>query len=298
MLFKNRFFTIGILVAVCVLTSVATVFGAFIMDAVSSYGKDKTEVAPASYPHLSENLQNQLNLALSPEFPFDFETAGNPFADKTGVSLAVGDNKSLLPVGNNGQTQLGQIPRTVLPNGSQVMPLQNFNQPTQPTITIKGTNINPFDTVLPVENTVDSKQLLQERNRQIRQGLEVGDLSGIYSINDVRPIGMIGSGDKNRVWLYSPKTKQRFSVRKGTRFRDGTIEGVTKEGVDFRRNDGTVANSRWMKNSELSKDNDADAPLLRVEQSPQNPVQTLQPLPNTLPTPTQTVRVIKSKRKQ
>ena len=288
-MFRNRFFTIAIFVAVCLLTSVLTVFGSFIVDAVSSYGKDKTEVAPASYPHLAQNLQNDLNSALSPQFSFNFDTADNPFADKTGVSLAVNEKQNM-PVGNNGQIQPTVLPKGAFPTSTQVVPVQTFgNNQVMPN------NTNVPQPVVPTLPVSDSKTLLAERNRQIRQGLEVGDLSAIYSIEDVRPIGMIGSGDKNRVWLYSPSTKQTFSVRKGTHFRDGTIETVNKEGVEFRRNDGTTANTRWMKNSEKSKD-DADAPILRVEPTTQAAQYQPQTLPNNFPTqPTVRVRS-KSKR--
>lgn len=293
-MFKNRFFTIGIFAAVCVLTSVLTVFGSFVVDAVSNFGKDEKEVVPASYPRLAQNLQNDLNGALSPEFPFNFESAGNPFADKTGVSLAVGDKQNT-PVGNNtgGLMPIPVQAKNSFPNGNQMpIPVQSFgNNPNM-------TNMpNPVMTPQPVPTVpaVDSKALLAERNRQIRQGIEVGDLSAIYSIDDVRPIGMIGSGDRNRVWLYSPSTKQTFSVRKGTRFRDGVIESVNKEGVEFRRDNGTVANSRWMKNSEKSNA-DADAPILRVEPTVSVPQNVLN-LPVYVPTQPQQSRVNrKSKR--
>lgn len=260
-MFKNRYLTIGIFAGLLVITSLVVTFGGFVVEAVSSYAKDKQEVAPANYPHLAQNLQNDLNVAMSPEFPFDFDSAGNPFADKTGLSIDAAKGNAVSS--NIGLPMSGKNPSST--GGSPVMPIQQIGG-------VIGSMPVPTPAAGPppaaVVSSVDSGALLQERNRQIRQGKDVGDVAAIYSVDEVRPIGIIGTGDRNRIWLYSPSTKQTFTVRRGSRLHDGTIESVGSEGVEFRRDNGTVAFSRWMKNSQKSPAGEnADAPLLRVEPS-------------------------------
>ncbi len=283
MFFNHRFLTIGLFVAACILTSFAVVFGFFLVEAVGFYGTRQPAVAPANFPHLSQDLRNNLNGALSPEFPFNFETVGNPFADKTGVS-----GKTTFERGS-----------TLVPPSAPVSTAKNGFQNISPLMPVKmgGTNsgflpppnpINMNSSSVPqpvVISRSDPKELLAERNRQLRQGKEVGDVASIYSVDDVRPIGVVGSGTRNRVLLYAPSTGQTFSVGRGTRFRDGSIEAFDNEGAQFRRLDGSIVNNRWMKTSEKSPlREDADAPFLRVpdEQTVQTPIPT--PLPQIQPT--------------
>ena len=262
-MFKNRLLTLCVFLGVCVGTIGATVIGALIYDLVGSSGKQNAEVAPAPFPRLAQNLQNYLNTALSPEFPFNFDMTGNPFADASGVNLEAKKTENL-PLGKTLPTPT-QLPKIVSSTPANNIPLatQMFGNQNQPNGTV-----TPLPTPTPTP-AIDSNTLLAERNRRLRQGEDVGDLSLIYSIDDVKPIGVIGSGKQNRIWLYSPTTKKTFSVAKGTRFRDGSIEGITADGVEFRREDGKSLAVRWSK--EGYKADEADSPILRV--SPKKGVQ-------------------------
>lgn len=262
-MFKNRLLNICIFLGVIVGTVAITAIGALILDLVVSSGTQNANVTPAGFPRLSQNLQNELNTAMSPEFPFNFDMTGNPFADASGVNLEAKKPENL-PLGKTLPT-LAQLPKIVSNTPANNIPLatQIFGNQNQPNVTVMPT---PIPTPTPA---IDSNALLAERNRRLRQGEDVGDLSLIYSIDDVKPIGVIGSGKQNRIWLYSPSTKKTFSVAKGTRFRDGSIEGITADGVEFRREDGKSLAVRWSK--EGYKADEADSPILRV--SPKKGVQ-------------------------
>lgn len=254
--------------------AVLTFAGAAVYGAIARYGEPERQMPPADFPRLAENLQAELNKSFYPEFAFAFDKVGNPFADKSNVSSAVtaptaAPNQIILPAGGSPSSAQLPVPR---PFGNTPPPA-GFNQSAGSPPTSVNTQIIPAgNRTAPVGTapapsaapfSTDSKKLLAERNRLIRQGAAVGDLSAIYSIADVRPIGIIGTGNKNKIWLYAPSTKQTFSVRQNTRFADGIIEAVTDEGVTFRYDNGTVETVRWMRNSDKEK-NSPDAPFLRV----------------------------------
>lgn len=255
-MFKNRLLTVCIFLGVCVVTIVTTVIGALIFDLLSGSNKAEAEVVPASFPRLAQNLQGELNTAMSPEFPFNFDMTGNPFKDASGVSFEA-KNTENSPLGKK-DNPLTLPPKIVnkTPSNSTPLSVQMFGNQNQP-----NNGLAPLPTPIPTPGP-DANALLADRNRKIRQGEEVGDLPMIYSVEDVKPIGIIGSGNKNRIWLYSPTTKQTFSVAKGTRFRDGAVEGVNSDGVVFKREDGKEISVRWSK--EGYKGDDPNSPFLRV----------------------------------
>lgn len=261
MLTKNYYYILGICLA-CAMASVLMVaVGGFALSAFGSFGKTEMAVAPAPFPRLTDGLQAQLNTALVPEFPFAFQADGNPFADKSGVSgvSLAGKQSNPTPVlrdvvGNSNINASGVKPPVL----AQMPPFANpfGEQPAPPA---------PMPNLVPVKPPViDTKELVAERQRQIKLGQSAPSLSSVYGIDDVKPYGIVGSGSSNRVKLYSAATGARFSVARGARFRDGTIESISNEGVTFRRDGGDTVVSRWVKNTG-DKTDKADAPIIRVE---------------------------------
>ncbi len=262
MLSKNYYYILGICIASAMATVLMTAVGGFALSASGSFGKTEMAVTPAPFPRLTDGLQAQLNTALVPEFPFAFQADGNPFADKSGVSGVSSSGKQGNPipvlrdvVGNSNINSSGVKP-PVLP---QLPPLSNpFGEQLTP--------LAPLPNLPPVRPPpIDTKELAAERQRQIRLGQPAPPLPSIYGIDDVKPYGIVGSGSTNRVKLYSAATGERFSVVRGTRFRDGTIESISNEGVTFRRTSGEVVVNRWVKNTG-DKTDQTDAPIMRVEQ--------------------------------
>ena len=282
---KHRFFIplafAAILLGVCCVTFVV----GFAADLFTR--KKEAPVQPATYPRLAQELQGQVHEAMSPIFPFTFEQPEEPFTDKTGLSLtAPGAAKT--PSNIEALRSGLAAPPLALPRSFPTSG-PSFAAPVTPPPTLA-----PPPTPTPTPK-VDVKQLLAERQRQIRQGEKVGPLAALYSVEEVRPIGIIGSGSRNRVWLYDPDTNQRFTVQRGEAFRDGTLEAVNSEGVVFRHSNGKISTARWMKNSEMPTDTAAaDAPLLRVQAPAQtgrgetrqsNPDESAAKLPAPSPTP-------------
>lgn len=263
-MFQNRFYIAALLGAVFIITILLTVSGGAAAAALASDGTDPAgALAAAQIPQLSTNLRNELNSALSPEFSFDFEAVGNPFADKSGVSLAVSQ-----PSGAVG----GQPGRMTAYPKQGMMPPAGFpaNLPShaamgQPKSGIPNAMQPPPSSALPAVQT-NTSELVKERQRDIKLGRPAPPLASLYAIDDLYPYGVVGSGSTNKVKLYNPETKMRFAVAKGTRFRDGTVESIGDEGVKFRRTGGETVFKRWMKKAQKSIGNQPDAPVLRVEQ--------------------------------
>ncbi|MCY7375269.1 MAG: hypothetical protein LH472_04775 [Pyrinomonadaceae bacterium] len=262
MLSKNYYYILGICLASALATVLMAAVGGFALSAFGSFGKTETAVTPAPFPRLTDGLQAQLNTALVPEFPFAFQADGNPFADKSGVSDVSLSGKQSNPtsvlrdvVGNSNINSSGVKP-PVLP---QMPPLSNpFGEQLAPP---------PPPNLVPVKQPpIDTKELVAERQRQIKLGQPAPSLPSVYGIDEVKPYGIVGSGSNNRVKLYSAATGARFSVASGTRFRDGTIDSISNEGVTFRRNSGETVVSRWVKNTG-DKTDQPDAPIMRVEPS-------------------------------
>jgi len=262
---NNRFLIALLFTGVASGTILLTAIVGFALSTVGSYGVKPAPVSPAPIPRLSENLRGELNSAMAPEFPFNFDTVGNPFADTSGVSLAVNRevpvSGTTVTGGNPAPATLNPFPKDGFPKTAP-MPTPNYpsgNQSPNP-ITVMPNN------QLPVE-------LLKERQRQAKLGKDVPTLASYYSIDELRPYGVVGSGTSNKVKLFAPATNSRFAVSRGTRFRDGTIESIGDEGVSFRRDNGEVVFNRWMKNkgrAAAGGNNQANAPILRVER-PANP---------------------------
>lgn len=286
-MFNNRYFVLGLLVATTMATIFLTAIVGLAWSAIGSMGAKDAPAPNAPIPHLSENLRGELNSALTPEFPFNFDTVGNPFADTSGVSLAVSKTSpnsavgmSMLP---NGSSQIAAFPgqgaaavRPAFPRGGQrqgVMPMPNYTGGVMPQAMQNIPNMVAANNQPAPNAGNETSELIKERQRQVKLGREVPALASFYSIDDLRPYGIVGSGDNNRVKLISTSTKARFPVASGTKFRDGTIVGISDEGVSFRRGSGEVVVKRWMKNKDTSAGNamQADAPVMRVEKRPVAP---------------------------
>lgn len=280
-MFYKRFFVAGLAMAATFATLLLTVIAGMTLSAAASFSKTEAPAPPPPIPRLATNLRGELNTALSPEFAFNFDTAGNPFDDKTGVSLATRGNKNTAASANQnlnfpdstGSSTPPKISSSVPTNRISVQPFPVGISPPQ---TGQPTGaVMPIERNLPTTAAIDTNQLVRERQRQIRLGeKDVPDLPSLYSIDEVRPYGVVGSGTINRVKLYSPTTGQRFSVVKGTRFRDGSIESIGDEGVSFRRLSGELVFSRWAKNKDKSYQDgkvSADAPVLRVGEGDGSP---------------------------
>ena len=185
----------------------------------------------AAIPQISASLQGEINGALSPEFPFNFESAENPFLDPTGVSLGTGKtaafvqtNPAALPVGTGRPIGTGIAPAAYYPN------YQPPNAVPSPT---PNTSVRPQ---ISGESLI--KQRLERLNKLKKSGQSVPSLASAFTIDDIRPYGSIGSGDFNLVKLYSISTGTRFSVPNGTRFFDGKVVGMNTRGVFFERDSG------------------------------------------------------------
>lgn len=263
---NNRFFFAGLLIAVMLVTVILTAIGGLAVSAAAGGSDQDTQPAhPAPIPRDSEKLRSDLNKAFNPEFAFNFEAVGNPFADKTNVSSAQIADQPNLP---------GQIPVNMLAGGRLIQPPAQFPRSSMPYAMmpnvlqsspspVAGSQLAPNIPTAPP--AVDTKELVRERNRSIKLGRSVRDIASLFSIDEVRPYGTIGSGDTNYVKLYAKSTQDRLTVGRGTRFRDGVIEAISDEGVIFRRDDGKTVFSKWLRSTKA----ESDSAVLRV--SPNQP---------------------------
>lgn len=281
---NNRFLLAALLAAVALGTMVLTVAGGLAVSAVGFFGASPKAAATAPLPSPPpENLRGELNSALAPELPFNFDAVGNPTADKSGVALAAGKTGGSLPsvaVTTAPVNQLVPVNQSVSDSRVVRFPKNTLLKPGEamvaPPLDPNGYPSPLPNSQLPLSGT---SELLKERRRQIKLGQEVAPLASYYRIDELRPYGVVGSGNRNQVKLFAPATGTRFSVSGGTRFRDGTIEAIGDEGVSFRRDNGEVVFYRWMKNQgKKSEDSPADAPLLRVERTANPPVLKKYPL--------------------
>lgn len=237
-----------ILPIVFVLTVGLTVIAGYLIEKLANSAAITLSIDP-SYPRLSEKLQQDLNSAHAPEMPFNLASAKNPFGY---LPTWETQNSKDSSKENSKDSKMISSPAITPVTTPVVTPVSLAKADSNPVV-------NPTPTTV---NQPDSRQLLLERQKQIKQGQQVKDLSSIYSIDEVRPIGIIGSGNKNKVWLYAPNTKQRFTVHQGASFRDGILEQIRDTGLLFRRSDGTIVQAQWVKNKELQ---DTYTPVLRAE---------------------------------
>lgn len=270
MLYK-RYFVVGLMTAAILATILLTVIAGLGLSVAASFSKKEETVQPEPIPRLEASLRGELNSALAPEFAFSFDQSVNPFADKTGVSQLAGGNKT--PSAN----QVFNLP---LPNATVVSKVS----PVIPPSRIPGANFSPGvppsiqpmpDLGVPINGQfpsrsaeVDTDQLLRERQRQIKLGkTDVPTVHSLFSIDNIKPYGIVGSGTNNRVKFYATDGGggTRFAVGRNARFRDGTLESVEDEGVRFRRDNGETVLIRWEKNKSRDRANGADAPILRVD---------------------------------
>ena len=264
-MFSHRYFGAALLAAVLTGSLLLTLLAGFVLSTAAGIGAEKPPVEPAPIPHLSDNLRGELNSAYAPEFPFNFDAASNPFADKSGVSVTAGSSAAAAA----GSSALPPPPVaggfSLRPNGAGIPP---GLYPAPSPISGAGGRLPQPPPLLSAEAAAPPvADLLKERQRSIKLGRNVAPLASFFSIDDLRPYGIVGSGDNNRVKLFAPSTKDRFSVARGTRFRDGTIISFSDESVSYRRDNGEVTLKRWMKNLQTAPSaNQPDAPVIRLDQ--------------------------------
>lgn len=264
-MFSSRYFGIILTAAVLIGSLVLTVFAGYVLSTVAGLSAETPPVEAAPIPHLSDNLRGDLNAAFTPEFPFDFDTASNPFADKSGVSLTVGNAGDTAPSDSSLPANFNRPPLSAgsYPSHSNVIPPVYPGANVPPSAVIPNGTLNNGFAAPPV-NTAD---LVKERQHSIKLGKTVPPLASLYGIDELRPYGVVGSGNENRVKLFAPSTNDRFSVARGTRFRDGTIVSFGDESVSYRRDSGELVVKRWIKNLRTATGvNQPDAPLLRIDQ--------------------------------
>ncbi len=261
MFLANQFRIIALAIAVLVITPLLIIVGGASVGALSSFGNDKESAQPAPVPRLSQEMRSQLNTALAPEFPIQFDTAGNPFTDRTGVSAGKNSGSPVVSENRVGEIT-GRFPGMVRNQSGQIPPvIQNIGRSVNQ---LPGNSLSQ----LQIQNTppvpvIKTEDLLRERKRDQRLGKKVEPSSSLYSIDELRPYGIVGTEQKNRVKLFAASTKDRFSVSRGTRFRDGVIEAISNEGVQFRKDNGQTVFVRWLKNTK-SGDDDSTASLPRL----------------------------------
>ena len=252
---------------------VAALMGMLILTLAFFFGSDYFSAAsaesivaasPDDYPHLSKDLPQRVQLAL---------TNGNA-ETPSGLALFFDDKlspnqgKTNSPAGAtelviNKPNPATTVPRISLP----IKPEANFPPTGGYGQTMPPNNVPP----VPAVETEDSQVRLERRQNNIRRGETVESLAQVYNIEDVEPIGVVGDSKKREVLFYSPTTKQTFAAPLGTKFRDGTLEDADVKdniltGLNFRRDDNGQKLTREIGTIPKSKKkNSVEQPLLTDE---------------------------------
>lgn len=260
---KSKYFILVAFTAILLISAVLTTVGTLAVSAFAARDQnaETPQIVPAS--QLSDSLRANYNLAMANSVDFNFAGANSPFVDKTNVSAET-KQPAQSPMG-----AASGFPQTAVnrpfpsmpgaPSGavmgvpSQTLPAQNVPQNPQ----LPGVPAAP-----PVDET---KALLRERTRAVRLGKPVSDLAEVYAIDDVRPFGIVGSGETNFIKLYAPATSERFRVGRGSRLRDGVLVGISDNGVSFRRDSGAVVVVPFIKNIKSSDKSDQEAIAPRLK---------------------------------
>lgn len=274
--FSSPVFGFILLIGVFATVFCLSVGSSLIFDKVSAYSDGKKlQPVPADYPRLSADLRSQLDGG--GDLPVEaqtvgFDTANNPFSDRT--------NLANLAAAKNNQVN-GSFNNPVVAPGANVLPPMP-NNPGGKTVFAQSPTVSAVPNMppnIPVGNSDETLNLYRQRQRDRLNGqTDNGKSSEIYSIDEVRPLGVTGRGDKREILFYSPTTKQTFTAPRGSRFRDGEMEDVNETGVSFRKTDRSQVTTKWARNAAGAKTADADTTDEAVIETNPNPHQ-VNPLP-------------------
>ena len=239
--------TLGVF-AVCFMLSFSV--SAFADNAALYKSSGGANSPPAAYPKLADNLRAQLYEDVI--IPFGFDQADNPFRDDATIKGAPSSSSSIT-VSKVGNSEYGGNSPGIPKIPSSAMINNTFPQ------SVDQTRINAKTELISPANNDGSEDIVKDYSDNLFNLRSDG--AELYTIESVRPIGIARKSsnkknvpDKRIIIFYSPLTGETFSAQPGTKFKDGFVQEISKDGVIFRNNTGEMVLVRWSEGKLGGKD--------------------------------------------
>ena len=216
----NPFFAILLLTALFALTAVATVAANRLLGRKFDNQPTQAELsqarsdAIAAIPQLPKDTEEKLSAALHPELTPITAAFVDPLIDRLGID------------------------RSTQANGPRVTPLPALaTSPLLPSSPDK------------VARLVQWQQAVRNANAA---GLPAPSITTAYLISELSPAGRITTSGAQAAWLYIESEKRQIAANIGSKFYDGILAGIDRQGVVFRTSTGQTKLIQWDRQEEFS----------------------------------------------
>jgi hypothetical protein len=185
--------------------------------------------AIAAIPQLPKDTEDKLSAALHPQLTPITAAFLDPLIDRLGD--------------HNSQTE---APR--------VTPLSLSAMPLVPTTPDKIARLSQW------------QQALRNANAN---GLTAPSITTAYLLSEVSPAGRIITAEVQAAWLYIESEKRQIAATVGSKFYDGVLVSIDRQGVVFRSSTGQTKLMQWDRQEEFSTRPTTPVPTERPQPQPQ-----------------------------
>jgi hypothetical protein len=218
-------------------TFLVILIGGLAMDILSSATSQNAQAVMQEQPApivIDPKLESDLAKVLEVENEQNMADLKDPFLDRDGISRNENNLSGGSGGGGGGQTN-GAKPTTAGSGGQSgnTKPATTTSQKSSGGQSNPGGS-QPSGAVPKGVEKQDTITRILKWDEDIRLGRPVPPINEIIAIEDFLPVGVVSGGNgQDEILLYSQSADRTFSYTVGTRFYDGWLSGIQKDGAVF-----------------------------------------------------------------